>query len=106
MSGRFVVKCGRSTQRQAGARLRAAWQAGQLPGGGEPVGGQPPGGQADGGGGDAFRPTINSYMYANALAISRIASMQGDVETSRIFAVHKQKNSHKRRNFCRRQCCH
>lgn len=42
--------------------------------------------EADGGGGDAFRPTINSYMYANALAISRIASMQGDVEISRIFA--------------------
>jgi len=28
--------------------------------------------------GEAFRPTINSYMYGNALAISRIASMKGD----------------------------
>lgn len=26
--------------------------------------------------GEAFRPTINSYMYANALAISRIAKMK------------------------------
>jgi hypothetical protein len=28
--------------------------------------------------GEAFRPTINSYMYANALAISNIAKMKGD----------------------------
>src|SRR5204863_9457241 len=28
--------------------------------------------------GDAFRPTINSYMYGNAMAISRIATMAGD----------------------------
>lgn len=33
-------------------------------------------------GGEAFRPTINSYMYANALAISRIAAMTGDITTS------------------------
>src|SRR6185295_5042950 len=33
-------------------------------------------------GGEAFRPTINSYMYGNALAISRIASMKGDTATS------------------------
>ena len=29
-------------------------------------------------GGEAFRPTINSYMYGNALAISKIAAMKGD----------------------------
>jgi glycogen debranching enzyme len=28
-------------------------------------------------GGDAFRPTINSYMYGNAMAISRIAALSG-----------------------------
>jgi hypothetical protein len=31
--------------------------------------------------GEAFRPTINSYMYGNALAIARIASMKGDAAT-------------------------
>jgi hypothetical protein len=36
-------------------------------------------------GGDAFRPTINSYMYANALAISKIAALKRDNETSRIY---------------------
>jgi hypothetical protein len=36
-------------------------------------------------GGDAFRPTINSYMYGNALAISRIAKMKGDSVLSRIY---------------------
>ncbi|MEO7992275.1 MAG: discoidin domain-containing protein [Chryseolinea sp.] len=30
-------------------------------------------------GGEAFRPTINSYMYGNAMAISHIAQMVGDV---------------------------
>ena len=29
-------------------------------------------------GGDGYRPTLNSYMYANALAIERIADMAGD----------------------------
>ena len=33
-------------------------------------------------GGDAFRPTINSYMYGNAMAISKIASLKGDIVTS------------------------
>jgi hypothetical protein len=33
-------------------------------------------------GGEAFRPTINSYMYGNAMAISRIAAIKGDVNTS------------------------
>ena len=33
-------------------------------------------------GGDAFRPTLNSYMYGNAMAISKIASLKGDTATS------------------------
>ena len=33
-------------------------------------------------GGDAFRPTINSYMYGNAMAISHIAAMKGDKAVS------------------------
>jgi hypothetical protein len=36
-------------------------------------------------GGDAFRPTINSYMYGNALAISRIAKMKRDTAISHIY---------------------
>lgn len=36
-------------------------------------------------GGEAFRPTINSYMYGNAQAISHIAAMKGDTATSRIY---------------------
>jgi len=32
--------------------------------------------------GEAFRPTINSYMYANAMAISHIAAMKGDEATA------------------------
>jgi len=36
-------------------------------------------------GGDAFRPTINSYMYGNALAIARIAAMKGDTALSKEF---------------------
>src|SRR5687768_4651541 len=36
-------------------------------------------------GGDAFRPTINSYMFANAMAIARIAAMKGDQAISKIF---------------------
>src|SRR6478672_1845035 len=28
--------------------------------------------------GEAYRPTINSYMYGNAIAIARIAAMKGD----------------------------
>ncbi len=35
--------------------------------------------------GEAFRPTINSYMYSNALAISKIAKMKGDDATSKDF---------------------
>jgi len=37
-------------------------------------------------GGQAFRPTINSYMYANAVAISKLAAMKGDSETASEFA--------------------
>ncbi len=36
-------------------------------------------------GGEAFRPTINSYMYANAMAISHIAQLSGDSSTSRNY---------------------
>ena len=36
-------------------------------------------------GGDAFRPTINSYMYGNAMAIARIAAMKGDTETNQEY---------------------
>jgi len=32
--------------------------------------------------GEAYRPTINSYMYGNAMAISRIAAMKGDTKLS------------------------
>jgi hypothetical protein len=35
--------------------------------------------------GDAFRPTINSYMYGNALAIAHIAAMKGDKATSELY---------------------
>jgi F5/8 type C domain/Trehalase len=36
-------------------------------------------------GGEAFRPTINSYQYANALAISKIAALKGDNITSQTY---------------------
>ncbi|MGH2563064.1 MAG: MGH1-like glycoside hydrolase domain-containing protein [Ginsengibacter sp.] len=32
--------------------------------------------------GEAFRPTINSYMYGNAMAIAKVAAMKGDSTTS------------------------
>lgn len=32
--------------------------------------------------GDAFRPTINSYMYANAMAIAKTMALKGDKKTS------------------------
>jgi len=35
--------------------------------------------------GEAFRPTINSYMFGNALAISKIAALKGDTATSRAY---------------------
>jgi hypothetical protein len=43
------------------------------------------GGKAGFDGGDAYRPTINSYMYANALAISRIAALRRDAATSKEY---------------------
>ncbi len=44
------------------------------------------GGTAGFDGGETFRPTINSYMYGNALAISKIAALKGDEQTRRIYA--------------------
>ena len=44
------------------------------------------GGKAGFDGGDAFRPTLNSYMYANALAIARIAAMKGDNVTYKEYS--------------------
>lgn len=38
-------------------------------------------------GGEAFRPSINSYMFANARAISRIAAMIGDTALADEFAA-------------------
>ena len=38
-------------------------------------------------GGDAFRPTINSFMFGNAQAISRLAALTGDTNTAEIFAA-------------------
>jgi hypothetical protein len=35
--------------------------------------------------GEAFRPTINSYMYGNAKAIARIAAIKGDMTTNKIY---------------------
>ncbi len=37
--------------------------------------------------GDAFRPTINSFMFANAEAISRLSTLAGDTNTARAFAA-------------------
>jgi hypothetical protein len=36
-------------------------------------------------GGDAFRPTFNTYMYANALAISRIEALIGNLKLSSMW---------------------
>lgn len=44
------------------------------------------GGRDGFGGGHAFRPSINSYMVANATAISRIALLAGDPATARDYA--------------------
>jgi hypothetical protein len=37
-------------------------------------------------GGHAFRPTINSFMFANAVAISKLAALAGDQGTAEYFA--------------------
>ena len=36
--------------------------------------------------GDAFRPTINSFMFANAQAISKLAALAGDQNTAKVYA--------------------
>ncbi|ROW17416.1 hypothetical protein VPNG_00845 [Cytospora leucostoma] len=38
-------------------------------------------------GGDAFRPSINSYMYANAKAISSLAALTGDTDTEELYSA-------------------
>jgi len=35
--------------------------------------------------GEAFRPTINSYMYGNAMAIAKIAELKGDAATAKEY---------------------
>ena len=37
--------------------------------------------------GDSFRPTINSFMFANALAISRLAALAGNTNAAAVFAA-------------------
>ena len=37
--------------------------------------------------GDSFRPTINSFMFANAVAISKLAALAGDTNAAEIFAA-------------------
>jgi F5/8 type C domain/Amylo-alpha-1,6-glucosidase len=37
--------------------------------------------------GDAFRPTINSFMFANAAAISKLAMLAGDANTAADYAA-------------------
>lgn len=38
------------------------------------------------GGGEGYRPTLNSYMYADALALSRAAALLGDTSTADDYA--------------------
>lgn len=38
-------------------------------------------------GGDAFRPSINSFMFANAQAISRLSALSGDTKTASDYAA-------------------
>jgi hypothetical protein len=44
------------------------------------------GGTAGFDGGDAFRPTINSYMYGNAKAISNVARLKGKADTAYVYS--------------------
>ncbi|RYE23695.1 MAG: glycogen debranching protein [Sphingobacteriaceae bacterium] len=37
-------------------------------------------------GGDAFRPSINSFMYGNALAINKISVLKKDTSTANLYA--------------------
>ncbi len=45
------------------------------------------GGKDGFGGGDAFRPSINSFMFANALAISKLSALSGDTAGAKEFAA-------------------
>ncbi|KAK2604739.1 hypothetical protein N8I77_007640 [Diaporthe amygdali] len=45
------------------------------------------GGQDGFTGGESFRPSINSYMYANAKAIASIASLTGDSATEQLYTA-------------------
>jgi hypothetical protein len=38
-------------------------------------------------GGDAFRPSVNAYMFANARALSRMAQMAGDAAMAKDYAA-------------------
>ncbi|HEX5400338.1 MAG TPA: discoidin domain-containing protein [Verrucomicrobiae bacterium] len=38
-------------------------------------------------GGDAFRPTINSFMFADAVAISKLATLAGDTNAAAAYAA-------------------
>lgn len=38
-------------------------------------------------GGDAFRPSINSFQFANALAISKLSAMTGDAASAKEYAA-------------------
>jgi len=40
--------------------------------------------------GNAFRPTINSFMFANALAISRLAALAGNTNIAAAFAANAE----------------
>jgi hypothetical protein len=41
-------------------------------------------------GGMAFRPTVNTFMYANARAIAQVAALAGDAATAREFSARAQ----------------
>ncbi len=45
-------------------------------------------------GGDAFRPTLNSYMYGNAKAIAHIAEIKGDKPASSLFSQRANELQH------------
>ena len=44
--------------------------------------------------GDAFRPTINSFMFANALAISKLAALAGKTNEAEAFAAQAEAIRH------------
>jgi hypothetical protein len=49
------------------------------------------GGKDGFGGGTAFRPTINSFMFANAQAISKLSVMAGDAQSASDYAAKADK---------------